>query len=429
MNKFAYFTVILLFTMPALFLFGQQGTDALFLNSTTGPLNIGVSGTLTADTLFQISPAGKLSIYFYFQEDDPRNGSYTGRVSMEGGAPHLVFDSLLLTGSDSLTFGMIDTMPQGYLSENVFVRGSFRGSGGGENTTVPCPIEISCEPGRKGRIYLIFDPSVFLVTYSNPSSVFLNGGVNCPFNGNFYLGANYDRNALVISFFKWPPDAPTEEMCALVNNEEIAITIGGKNCVYKNGVLVNSAHCNSISELFSEVDANCSPYLNGCNEEIIQLLGNFQEDLQCMQWKRQVHLQSAPCNSGSWIYKPNGRVAIGTSGFAPNAALTVKNGILTNRMKVKLCDGSWCDYVFDPNYALMPLTQVEAFVHENKHLPGQPSGAIFESEGSFELGELTKQHQEKIEEVYLYLIDMDKRLTQLEQELAFLKAKQAWEVK
>ncbi len=429
MNKFIVYPGILLFALPAIFLFGQQGTDALFLNNTTGTLNIGMSGALTADTLFRISPAGELSVYFYFQEDDPRNGSYTGRVSTEGGSPHLVFDSLLLVGPDSLTFGMIDTMPQGYLTENVFVRGVFRPNSGGETLLIPCPSRISCNilGESYGEIMIFFDPSEYLVTFISPARVYLNGGPFFSLNGLFFPGVDYGLNALRINTFYYANfNLPFGEICEQIENGNIIVTIGGKNCIFDRGNLVNSGSCNPLSGLYTSISNACIPYIEGCNEEIIYLLSQYQNELQCKQW---YGFSAYGCSTWEGISKPSGRVAIGTTGFAPNAALTVKNGILTNRMKVIPCDGSWCDYVFDPNYPLMPLDQVEAFVGENRHLPGQPSGAIFESEGSFELGELTKQHQEKIEEAYLYLIDMDKRLTQLEQELAFLKAKQAWEVK
>ena len=81
----------------------------------------------------------------------------------------------------------------------------------------------------------------------------------------------------------------------------------------------------------------------------------------------------------------------------------------------------WCDYVFDDRYSLMPLEETDAYIRANRHLPGIPPGPVIEAEGSFELGEITKMHQEKIEEIFLHLIALEKEVAALEVGLAFLE--------
>ena len=71
------------------------------------------------------------------------------------------------------------------------------------------------------------------------------------------------------------------------------------------------------------------------------------------------------------------------------------------------------DYVFDKNYKLMELSEVENYISKNHHLPNMPSATEVESKGA-DLGELTRLQQEKIEELTLYIIEMNKRLEQLE---------------
>ena len=51
------------------------------------------------------------------------------------------------------------------------------------------------------------------------------------------------------------------------------------------------------------------------------------------------------------------------------------------------------------------------------------SACEVEENGGFELGALSLQSLEKIEEIYLLLIEMDKRLKTLEEENAELKSK------
>lgn len=78
------------------------------------------------------------------------------------------------------------------------------------------------------------------------------------------------------------------------------------------------------------------------------------------------------------------------------------------------------DYVFEKNYPLMPLKEVEQYVAKNKRLPGiKPATEI--EKGGLNLGNMQVQQMEKIEEIYLYLFDMEKRLVELEKENVQLK--------
>jgi hypothetical protein len=105
-----------------------------------------------------------------------------------------------------------------------------------------------------------------------------------------------------------------------------------------------------------------------------------------------------------------------TSGYS----LYVKNGICTERMKVSLI-ANWPDYVFKKDYNLTPLSTVEQHIKEKGYLHKSKSAAEVEKDG-IEVAETAKAQQEKIEELFLHLIDMDKRLKAVEAENAQLKA-------
>lgn len=94
--------------------------------------------------------------------------------------------------------------------------------------------------------------------------------------------------------------------------------------------------------------------------------------------------------------------------------LYVRHGIITEKIKVSLVD-NWPDYVFKPNYRLMPLLEVERHITEKGHLPNIPAAAEIEKQG-MELGDMAKRQQEKIEELYLHLIALEKRVKALESE-------------
>ncbi len=97
--------------------------------------------------------------------------------------------------------------------------------------------------------------------------------------------------------------------------------------------------------------------------------------------------------------------------------LFVERGILTEKVKVALRGtANWSDYVFDKKYKLQPLAQVEKFILKNKHLPGIPSAQQLVDEGGVDVSAMLAKQMEKIEELTLHLIAMNKQLTELQQE-------------
>src|SRR5690554_836928 len=99
--------------------------------------------------------------------------------------------------------------------------------------------------------------------------------------------------------------------------------------------------------------------------------------------------------------------------------LFVKGGILTEQIRVVLAN-EWADYVFEENYNLLKLEEVEEFIKKYKHLPNVPS-ATEVSESGIELGEMTKIQQEKIEELTLYIIEQNKTNKKQQEEINELK--------
>lgn len=103
--------------------------------------------------------------------------------------------------------------------------------------------------------------------------------------------------------------------------------------------------------------------------------------------------------------------------------LLVEGGILTEKVKVALRNGSpsnWADYVFADNYKLMPLKEVEAFVKENKHLPGIESAEELQKSG-IDLADMQRKQMEKIEELTLHLIEQNKTIEKQSNEIEELK--------
>lgn len=124
-------------------------------------------------------------------------------------------------------------------------------------------------------------------------------------------------------------------------------------------------------------------------------------------------------NTGVGTYTPNaklhlnGAMLIGgnSANKATNYELSVDGEVIAESF-VTLNSTSWPDYVFEKDYPLMPLNELETSIKENKHLPGIPSAREMETNG-INLGEMTTTLTQKIEELTLYMLEMNKKNEEL----------------
>lgn len=118
------------------------------------------------------------------------------------------------------------------------------------------------------------------------------------------------------------------------------------------------------------------------------------------------------------VLQKNGNVGIGfpatysanqdhTKGYK----LAVNGSIHAKSIDVDL--NGWADYVFDENYDLKSIDEVASFIKENKHLPGVKSAEEMTSK-SVNLGDNQQMLMQKIEELTLYIIELNNRIKELE---------------
>ena len=107
-----------------------------------------------------------------------------------------------------------------------------------------------------------------------------------------------------------------------------------------------------------------------------------------------------------------GNVMIGTVTPATGYRLSVRGKIISEELKVQL-NTEWPDYVFKPEYDLMPLSELEEYIDENGHLPGVPSAGQVEAEEGIEVGEMNRILLEKIEELSLHVIRLQQEIDEL----------------
>ena len=117
----------------------------------------------------------------------------------------------------------------------------------------------------------------------------------------------------------------------------------------------------------------------------------------------------------------NGLVGIGTMKSPvtdPTAKLSVEGTIYTRKLQVTQV--GWADYVFDKNYKLLSLLEVEKFIKKNKHLPHVPSAKEVEKKG-ISVGDNQAVLLRKIEELTLYMIELNKKVEEQKKEIEQLK--------
>lgn len=96
-------------------------------------------------------------------------------------------------------------------------------------------------------------------------------------------------------------------------------------------------------------------------------------------------------------------VGIGTD--TPTNKLEVNGKIRSKEVIVEAT--GWPDYVFEADYDLPTLAEIEAYIKANKHLPDVPSAKKIEENG-LTLGEMNALLLKKIEELTLYTIEQEK---------------------
>ncbi len=125
------------------------------------------------------------------------------------------------------------------------------------------------------------------------------------------------------------------------------------------------------------------------------------------------------------VITTTGKVGIGTippGGAVGNYRLYVESGISTRDVLVK--HGTWPDFVFDEDYALIPLGELRHYLARHRHLPGMPSASEVLDKGGVEVGDMQHRLLQVVEEQALYILQLEEKQRQLEARLEALETLQ-----
>lgn len=149
------------------------------------------------------------------------------------------------------------------------------------------------------------------------------------------------------------------------------------------------------------------------------LTGNVSEVRFLVRHNGSVLMRCSDANTALEIRNGNGKAIVAYSNTGTKILQLENSGLLRTR-EIRIDAASWADFVFDKNYVLPKLKDVSKYIQKNHHLPGIPSAAELQENG-INVGEMQTLQMQKIEELTLYMIEMDKKMEAMQTEIDNLK--------
>ena len=237
-------------------------------------------------------------------------------------------------------------------------------------------------------------------------------------NAIISFGDNHDNdpvpNRLVFKFDSWIP-THSREIATMLHTGSVGIgtAVPRHRLQVHDGIAMLSGK-NSAGGPMLVFASDTTQYYNG-NWGI-----EYEPNVKGLNfWKPYGNLgPGATGNYFMFLSDNDGDVSIGTinspqlTNMTNDYRLYVKGGILTEELLVQT---GWADYVFDQNYPLPALSAVEKHIAEKGRLPNVPSEKEV-LENGLNVGKMAVTQQEKIEELFLYVIQLNKDIQTLRAE-------------
>ncbi len=153
------------------------------------------------------------------------------------------------------------------------------------------------------------------------------------------------------------------------------------------------------------------PFISAQNPNVTLYFGDDRNHYIQSNWNKGLSFSTYGAVNAMVIQEITGKVGIGV-GLAHTfgeGMLEVNGTVRSKKFVAEMVN--WPDYVLCPQYRLRPLQEVESYIHKHGHLPEIPSALEIEKNG-LDLGELIRLQMQKIEELTLYVIALEKKLNE-----------------
>jgi hypothetical protein len=161
----------------------------------------------------------------------------------------------------------------------------------------------------------------------------------------------------------------------------------------------------NVARLFMRYDGG---FGYSWSRDVLSATSNGRVGIGTVAPQQALHVMGSVRSSNDVLVE--GVVGIGTLTPDPYYKLSVNGSVRAKEIRVNT---GWADFVFERDYKLRSLTEVEYYIQKHKHLPEIPSAAEVEESG-VALGEMQSKVLQKIEELTLYIIELNKRVEKLE---------------
>jgi hypothetical protein len=270
----------------------------------------------------------------------------------------------------------------------------------------------------------LFTGRQFGPTYSAPLGIFRavtdnpNGTVNYFFDGITNGITNYSVRADGQAYFAGSVGIGkainTNARLSVVQTAALGTAERNSTLIRTYSGMTASVNGNDFkTSLWLVRNAAGTDWLTGCLHEGVSIDGSYltpKVDTRTW-WERDPYhnIQSWGDQTATYMTLAQGNVGIGTAD-TKGYRLAVNGKIRATEIKVE--SSNWPDYVFNPDYTLLPLTEVKSYIDKNHHLPELPSAEVVGEKG-VDLGEMNKLLTKKVEELTLYLIQMNEEIQTL----------------
>ncbi len=127
-------------------------------------------------------------------------------------------------------------------------------------------------------------------------------------------------------------------------------------------------------------------------------------------------LNNTTANAWLWNSHNSGELRLSDVEATPNVEMALdEDGNLTISGSLTTAMNNLPDYVFEPDYGLMPLDELALFVKNEKHLPNIPSASEVKANGGqVDMSKFQHSLLEKVEELTLYVLALKQKIDVLE---------------
>ncbi len=323
---------------------------------------------------------------------------------------------------DNSNFGLYQT--SSYSSTKNYLRSNL-----GINQTNPLtPLHVNGQGLFEGRVGININSAPAAPLHLGGTDFLMEPG-QASGNPNAMLFRNNTTNSWYEFYLKSddgggggtapPPSESAVETLALKITKN---TLFGSQLSFTGGTFSGALNCNSalVSNVLQASTINTTTLLHttafrfsanaGSNKVLVSSDAQGNASWVDASTLFQAPLELWQQNSNQTIYTAVPAVGIGT-GLMGDYKLAVNGKIGCKEVMVEVTSAiwTWPDYVFEQDYHLPHLYEVEAYISKNKHLPGIPSAKEVTEQG-LAVGQMQATLLKKVEELTLYIIDQQKSL-------------------